>query len=293
MVDETQERLNPTGLRVTSLQAPNADPGVAAVAGYLAGALGRPVAVVDQIDWLAREQRLDEGQIEMGWICGWPYVRKMRRSPPNLELLAAPVPAGERYGGRPVYFSDVVVRRESPYQTFADLRGASWGYNEPGSQSGYNITRYHLARLGLTWSFFGRVAATGAHEASLRELLAGRLAASAIDSTVLETELAAQPGLRDQIRIIEVLGPSPSPPWVAQTRLPAALRAQARAALLNMHSNPAGQAALAQARLARFAAVSDSDYDPIREMERVAQHLNLAPEEHSEPAVDRPDSVHG
>ena len=269
------ERVTTDPLRVASLQAPNADPGVAAVAGYLARALDRPVAVVDQIDWLAREQRLDAGQIEMGWICGWPYVRKRRRSPPNLELLAAPVPAGERYGGRPIYFSDVVVRADSPYQTFSDLRGAAWGYNEPGSQSGYNITRYHLARLGLTWEFFGRVIATGAHEQSLRELLAGRLGASAIDSTVLETELQAQPGLRNQIRIIEVLGPSPSPPWVAQTRLPAALRAQARAALLAMHHDSAGQAALAQAGLARFAAVSDSDYDPIREMERASELLKL------------------
>ena len=266
-------------MRVASLQAQNADVGVAAIAGYLAAALGRPVAVADQIDWQARERLLDDGQIEIGWICGWPYVRKRRRRPPNLALLAAPVPAGERYGGRPIYFSDVVVRRDSSYQTFADLRGATWGYNEPGSQSGYNVTRYHLARLGLTWAFFGRVVGTGAHENSLRELLAGRLEASAIDSTVLETEFRAQPGLRDQVRIIEVLGPSPSPPWVAQTRLPAGLRARARAALVNMHHDPAGRAALAQADLARFAAVSDGDYDPIREMERVAQHLNLAPDQ--------------
>jgi ABC-type nitrate/sulfonate/bicarbonate transport system substrate-binding protein len=65
----------------------------------------------------------------------------MRRQPPKLTLLAAPLPAGARYGGKPIYFSDVVVRRDSPYQTFADLRGVTWGYNEPGSQSGYNVVR--------------------------------------------------------------------------------------------------------------------------------------------------------
>jgi len=275
VVDAAQSGLSPAGLIVASCQAPNADEGVEAVAEYLARALGRPLTVVDQIDWLAREQRLDDGQIDIGWICGWPYVHKMRRRPPNLELLAAPVPAGERYQDRPIYFSDVVVRRDSPYQTFAELRGATWGYNEPGSQSGYNITRYHLARLGLTWAFFGRVTATGAHENSLRELLAGRLAASAIDSTVLETEFQRQPALREQVRVIEVLGPSPSPPWVAQTRLPAALRARVRETMLAMHHNPAGQAALARAGLARFAAVSDSDYDVIREMEKAAAHVNL------------------
>jgi hypothetical protein len=42
-----------------------------------------------------------------------------------------------------------------------------------------------------------------------------------------------------------------------------------------MHADPAGQAALARAGLARFAAVRDADYDAIREMERAAQHLRL------------------
>jgi len=269
-------------LRVATLQAPNADPWVAAVTAYLAARLGQPITLVDQADWEERDRLLDAGQIDLGWICGWPYVRKMRRQPPNLELLAAPVPMGARYSDRPIYFSDVVVRRDSPYQAFADLRGVVWGYNEPGSQSGYNVARYHLAVRGLTWDFFGRVVRTGAHQNSLRQLLDGRLDASAIDSTVLETELEREPALRDQIRIIDVMGPSPVPPWVVQTSLPAELRAALRGHLLDMHRNPAGQAALALGRVARFAAVSDGDYDAIREMEKTAAHINL-------PA----DSVHG
>jgi len=275
MVGTTTDSLTPELLRVTSCQAPNADPSVAAVAAYLAGKLGRPITFVNQIPWEERDRLLDAGQIEIGWICGWPYVRKMRHQPPNLELLVAPVPTGERYGGRPIYFSDVVVRRDSPYQTFADLRGVAWGYNEPGSQSGYNVARYHLAGLGLTWDFFGRVVRTGAHQNSLRELLAGNLQATAIDSTVLETEFKRRPGLSEQVRIIDVMGPSPIPPWVVQTSLPPKLRQVLRGLLLDMHHDPAGRAALALGDLERFAAVTDGDYDVIREMERVAAHVNL------------------
>ena len=131
-------------LRATSCQAPNAEPAVARVVAYLAQNLGRPIEFVNPIDWEESDRLLDEGHIDIGWICGWPYVRKMRRQRPNLELLAAPVIAGARYGDQPVYFSDVIVRRDSPYQTFADLRGAVWGYNEPGSQSGYNVVRVLL-----------------------------------------------------------------------------------------------------------------------------------------------------
>ena len=54
MVDAAQAGLNTATLQVASLQAPNADAGVAAVAAYLARALGQPVRVVDQADWQAR-----------------------------------------------------------------------------------------------------------------------------------------------------------------------------------------------------------------------------------------------
>jgi phosphonate transport system substrate-binding protein len=263
-------------LRITSCQAANADPWVAAVVAYLAERLGRPAEFVNQIAWEERDRLLDAGQVDAGWICGWPYVRKLARPDPNLELLAAPVMAAPRYRDRPIYFSDVVVRRDSPYTSFAGLRGAAWGYNEPGSQSGFNITRYHLAKLGETWAYFGRVVGTGAHQASLRELRAGRLDATAIDSTVLETELERDPALGAEIRIIGELGPSPMPPWVAVTSLPAELRQALRAALLEMHTQPAGREALAVGRLARFAAVTDRDYDEIRQMVDFSAHLDTS-----------------
>ncbi len=262
-------------LLATSCQAANADPSVAAVVACLAARLGRPIAFVNRVEWEERDRLLDAEQIDLGWICGWPYVRKMRREPPNLELLAAPVMAGARYADQPIYFSDVVVRHDSPYQSFADLRGAVWGYNEPASQSGYDVVRYHLARLGETWAYFGRVVRTGAHENSLRELLAGHLQATTIDSTVLETEFESQSELRSQVRLIGQMGPSPIPPWVAQTRLPVELRQRLRSLLIDMQTDPDGRAALAVGGLARFAPVTDEDYDSIREMEKVAAHLNL------------------
>ena len=64
-----------------------------------------------------------EGQADVGFICGLPYVLLMRQEPPPVEVLAAPILEGERYGQRPIYFSDVIVRADSTLQTFADLRG--------------------------------------------------------------------------------------------------------------------------------------------------------------------------
>ncbi len=42
---------------------------------------------------------------------------------PPIELLAAPVMEALRYEHRPIYFSDVVVRRDSPFRIFAEMPG--------------------------------------------------------------------------------------------------------------------------------------------------------------------------
>src|SRR5688500_754053 len=113
--------------------AANADFLYRGMAGYLSRRSGIAVETVETAPWWEREHLLDREVAQLGAVCGLDYVRKASTSRPALELLGAPVPRGRRYGGRSVYYSDVVVRHDSPYRTFADLRGASWAYNEPGS----------------------------------------------------------------------------------------------------------------------------------------------------------------
>jgi len=75
--------------------------------------------------------------------------------------------------------------------------------------------------------------------------------------------------------VVESWGPSLAPPWVISRRLPVTLRRELREVMLSMHGEPAGRALLRQARMARFAGVSDRDYDPIRRMTSAASHATL------------------
>lgn len=181
----------------------------------------------------------------------------------------------QAHQGRPVYFSDVVVRRDRPFQSFEDLRGASWAYNEPRSHSGFNVMRSYLADRAASEDFFGAVIESGAHRASLEMILSGRVDSAAIDSTVLEWLSAERGDLPDQIRVIESLGPSPIPPWVVSRRLPATVRSELRALLLCMHMDPRGRGMLVGAGLERFVGARDNDYDPIRIMARKAEQVSL------------------
>jgi len=194
----------------------------------------------------------------------------MRQTPPPVELVAAPVLAGERYRGEPIYFSDVIVARDSPFAAFSDLRGHSWAYNDRASHSGYNLTRYELFRRGETRGFFSRVVGAGSHQRAIRMVAAGEIEGSAIDSQVLAVELREVPELAAKLRVIDAFGPSSIQPVLAATRLDAGLRTALRAALLDLHRDPAARNGLAYGFVERFVAVADARYDDIREMEAAA-----------------------
>lgn len=250
--------------------APNMDGFCRDLAGYISKKLSMPVDFIIDLPWQARERMLDEGSVDLCWICGLPYVRKAALSPGSMEPLVAPVMAGSRYGNVPVYFSDVVVHRDAPYFRLEDLEGATWAYNEPGSHSGYCVVCYELALKGKSLDFFGQVIESGSHQTSLALILKKEVDGSAIDSTVLELEIANHPEIASQIRIVGSFGPSPIPPWVVTRKVPAKVRGALREVLTGMRYDPAAREILMKARISHFDPVDDSDYEPIRVMERIA-----------------------
>jgi phosphonate transport system substrate-binding protein len=258
-------------LRLASFLADNARPIYERIARYLGSRLDVPVELLAGVPLVERHRRLDAGEIDVAFICGLPYSQKHDRADRPVELLCAPVMAAPRYGGQPVYFTDVVVRHEDPARTFADLRGRRWAYNDTGSHSGYNVVRHHLLTLGETGGYFGQVISGGTHQGSLRLLLAGDVDAAGIDSTVLETELTGRPGLDAALRTITAIGPSPIPPVVVARGLDPGLRARLRELFVGMAADPAGRIVLAEGRMSGFVPVRDADYDPIRVMVRRAE----------------------
>ena len=228
---------------------------------------------VGDIPWQLREPMFDRGEIHICWMCGLPYVRKRDARQANAELVAAPVMRDARYGGRPVYFSDVVVHTESTFSAFDDLRGATWAYNEPASHSGYNIVRYHLATRGMDGQYFGRIVESGSHQESLLMILERSIDEAAIDSTVLEMVSTSNRSLSAQLRTIAVLGPSPAPPCLVHRSVPRDIRRSLREQFLSMQKDPEGRRILEDAGVLQFVEVSDCDYNPIREMDWVARAI--------------------
>ena len=249
-------------LRFGTFLAPNVMPVYQAVTDEVERRIGIETELVVETDY---EACVDDRN-EVCFVCSLPYVEYERRGIAQALPIAAPVLSGERYGGRPVYFSDVIVHRDSPYRSFLDLRGRSWAYNEPLSQSGYGITRYHLLEIGETHGFFGEVVEAGFHEESMRLVAAGEVDASAIDSQVLEVAMRDDPGLARSLRVIDSLGPSTIQPIAVSRRVPADLRTAIGQVVTTMHEDPGQRARLALGFVERWVPVTASSYDDIRAM---------------------------
>jgi phosphonate transport system substrate-binding protein len=248
-------------LRFATFLAPNMLPVYRSLAERIGDRLGRPVELVVGASF----DQFEQGEADLGVICGLPYVWLADRHPPPVEPLAAPVLAGERYGGRPVYYSDVIVRHDSRITCLEELRGCSWAYNEPASHSGHTVTLYGLVRMGARPGFLGRVVEAGFHQRAIRLVHAGAVDAAAIDSQVLAVERRDHPGLAD-LRVVGSFGPSTIQPVVAASRLPDTWKREVRELLVSLGDDPSARPMLAQGFIERFAAVDDGAYDDIRAM---------------------------
>jgi phosphonate transport system substrate-binding protein len=242
--------------------APNVLPVYEAVTEEVGRRLGLATNLVVETTYESCERDV----YEVCFVCSLPYISFERRGIRPAIPIVAPVLIGDRYGARPIYFSDVIVHRDAPYRSFLDLRGATWSFNESLSWSGYGITRYHLTQLGETDGFFGRVVEAGFHEESIRLVAAGEVDGSAIDSQVLAVALRDDTGLRDGLRVIDALGPSTIQPIAVSKRVPEDLREAIREVLLGMNNDAAVRRRLAQGMVQRFVPVGPEDYDDIRAM---------------------------
>lgn len=188
-----------------------------------------------------------------------------------MELLCAPVLSDPLLNNQPTYVSYLVVAASSAFHNFSQLRGARVGYNDFKSLSG----RYVLLDRLLDWQqetgqdpqqFFDQVVCTGGHSHSLQQIVNGSIDVAAIDTQLLTKLRLQQSSLLPLIRIVEMLKPQPIQPVTVTTALPLAFRNVLRDVFLNLHAEPSNRERLLSFGFQGFAAVHDSDYDPLRRL---------------------------
>lgn len=208
-----------------------------------------------EINDLIRGQRVD-----VAFVCSLPYVKGNQDF--GMELLVAPQMYGET-----VYYSYLIVPAGSSASSLRDLRGASFAFTDPLSNSGYLVPTYQLFLLGETpSSFFSSYILTYSHDNSVMAVVDKLIDGAAVDSLVYDYIVADNPELAAEIKIIARWGPYGIPPVVTSPSLERQLKQQLRDFFLDLHKSDEGAMILKNLAIDRFVVVPDDIYDSVREM---------------------------
>ena len=229
---------------------------------YLEQALGKDVELVVTTDYSSMIEAMRFNRIDVGYFGPLSYVLAKSKA-----AAIEPFAVGVK-GGSPTYQSVVIANPAGPVKTIADIRGQTFGFGDPASTSSHLIPRALLAGKGLNAGTDYEFAHLGTHDSVARAVQAGQVQAGGMSEEIYRK--LVERGTIDPAKVVvlEQSKPIPNYPIVMQGELSPELKAQIRAAFLEMKD----PAILKSFRAEGFAATDDQAYDVLRE---TAQILNL------------------
>ncbi len=238
---------------------------------YLARKSGKDLEFVQRKTYEEINELLGKGEIDLAFICSGPYALTKDRY--GFVPLAVP-----EVQGSTSYRAYLIVNRDSPFQKLQDLKGQTFAFTDPDSNTGRLVPTFWLAEFNQKpETFFQQIIYTYSHDNSILAVARGLVAAAAVDGLVWEYYQATNPVFTSKTRIIKKSEVYGIPPLVASSHLPAAERERLQQALLSMHLDPEGKKILAGLLIDRFLPLREEWYDPIRSMQQRLAHLKEKP----------------
>ena len=208
--------------------------------------LGAPVELKIAADYDALTEGLLRGQVHMAWMPPLAHARATQKG----AVLAAVV---ERAGAL-TYRSALLVRTDSVHTSTSGLHGVRVAWTDPGSAAGYLYARLHLLHAGIdpkrdfaSEKFYGSYqACCGAVAYGEADLCACyvREDAAADRALALVDVEKMLPSAREKLRVLDVTDSIPPDGVVLSDRLAPDAQAALRDALLDLHGDAEGAAAL-------------------------------------------------
>ncbi len=208
------------------------EPSTKKLAEYLSAQIGIPCEVFLPTSYAAVVEALRSENADVAYFSGWPYL--IAHNTADVELLVA-----EERSGKPFYYSQWFVAKDSAYQSLGDLKGKPISFTSPTSTSGYLfplakvIEEGHLKTGQDPREFFSDVLYAGGYEASLKALSNGKVEAAAASDYALARYLT--PEEQAKIRVLTSQGPAPTHGIAARKALPQEVRDKIKAALLTLN----------------------------------------------------------
>ena len=225
---------------------------------YLAKETGLAVQFIPVTDYAAVVEGLATNKIDMAWLGGFTFVQARQRTQ------GGALPIVQRAEDEK-FTSKFIVPIDSDAKTLADLKGRTFAFGAASSTSGSLMPRFFLLQAGIEPERdFKTVAYSGAHDATVAFVAAGRAGAGVLNASVWDKLVEAGNPNAAKVRVLATTPPYYDYNWTVRPGLDAAVTKKLTDAFLKLDAaKPADKEILALQRASRFIATKSSNYDGI------------------------------
>ena len=224
---------------------------------YLEQQLGMKVEFTPVSDYAAAVEALVNKQVDMAWYGGFTFVQA------NLRSGGKVIPLVQREEDEK--FRSVFITSNPNILTLADLKGKTVSFGSQSSTSGHLMPRSVLLQANIDPDKdFKRVAYSGAHDATIAAVAAGKVDAGALNISVWDKFVADRKVDPSKVKVIFTTPPYFDYNWTVHADMPAAQREKLTRAFLSLSAaTPEGKEVLDLQRATRFVPTKADNYKGI------------------------------
>ena len=231
---------------------------------YLEKTLGMKVEFTPVTDYAASVEALANKQVDLAWYGGFTFVQA------NVRSGGKAIPLVQREEDEK--FRSVFITSDPAIKTLADLKGKTVSFGSQSSTSGHLMPRSFLLQANIDPDKdFKRVAYSGAHDATIAAVVAGKVDAGALNISVWEKFVAEGKVDTSKVRVFFTTPGFFDYNWTVHADMPAAQREKLTKAFLSLDRNTAeGKEILELQRATRFIPTKADNYKGIEQAARSA-----------------------
>ena len=231
---------------------------------YLEAQTGMKVVFTPVTDYATVVESLATRKIDLAWLGGFTFVQAKIRT----NGTAIPIVQREE----DARFTSKFITANPRVLELADLKGKSFAFGAPSSTSGSLMPRFFLQQAGLNpEKDFRNVAFSGAHDATVAFVAAGRAEAGVLNASVWDKLVEEKKVDTSKVRVFATTPPYFDYNWTVRGDLDPALVKKLTQAFLQLDpANPEHKAILGLQRAAKFIPTEAKNYVGIEDAAKSA-----------------------
>jgi phosphonate transport system substrate-binding protein len=237
---------------------------------YLEQQLGMKVQFVPVADYPAVVEALATDRLDMAWLGGFTFVQARLKTDATTPV----IPLVQRE--QDAQFTSKFITADPNVKSLADLKGKTFAFGSVSSTSGSLMPRYFMLKNDniKPEAYFSRVAYSGAHDATVAWVQAGKVDAGVLNASVWQKLVDAGKVDTNKVKVFATTPTYFDYNWTVRGTLDPALAAKIKKAFLDLDpANPEQKKILDLQAASRFIDTKPENYKGIEEAARAAELL--------------------